>query len=235
MYKFGPDMIRLLKQLWPINRSITGNGVRETLSILKEYMPNLQQYEIPTGTQVFDWKVPKEWNIKNAYILDPNGNKIIDFKENNLHVVGYSTPINTTLSLQELTPHLYTLPEQPTAIPYITSYYKERWGFCMSHNQFKTLKDGNYTVCIDSDLSDGHLTYGELIIPGKSKEEIFLSTYICHPSMANNELSGPVVTTYLSKWISSLENRRFTYRIVFIPETIGSIAYLSKHLNDIDW
>ena len=233
MHNFGTEMIHLLKQLWPINRSITGNGVRETLSILKEHMPNLKQYEIPTGTQVFDWEIPKEWNIKDAYILDPDGNKIIDFKENNLHVVGYSTPINTTLSLQELIPHLYTLPEQPTAIPYITSYYKERWGFCMSHNQFKTLKDGDYKVCIDSKLADGHLTYGELIIPGESKEEIFLSTYICHPSMANNELSGPVVTTYLSKWLSSLKNRRFTYRIVFIPETIGSIAYLSKHLDDM--
>ncbi|RAP29324.1 aminopeptidase [Candidatus Marinamargulisbacteria bacterium SCGC AG-343-D04] len=233
MNDLGDEMIALLKRLWPITRSITGKGVRETLSILSEHLPNLKQYEVPSGSKVFDWEVPKEWNIRDAYILDPDGEKIVDLKENNLHVVGYSMPINKKISLQELKDHLYTLPEQPTAIPYITSYYKERWGFCMTQNQFKTLKEGTYTVFIDSDLSNGSLTYGELILPGESTKEVFLSTYVCHPSMANNELSGPVVTTYLAKWLTNLEKRKFTYRIVFIPETIGSITYLSKNLDDM--
>ncbi len=229
----GNEMITLLKRLWPITRSITGNGVRETLSILSEYLPNLKQYEVSTGTKVFDWEVPKEWNIRDAYILDPDGKKIVDLKENNLHVVGYSMPINKKVPLQELKDHLYTLSEQPTAIPYITSYYKECWGFCMTQNQFETLKEGTYTVFIDSDLSNGSLTYGELILPGESTEEVFLSTYVCHPSMANNELSGPIVTTYLAQWLTNLKKRKFSYRIVFIPETIGSITYLSKNLDDM--
>jgi aminopeptidase-like protein len=164
--------------------------------------------------------------------MDETGNKIIDFKENNLHLVGYSTPINQTLTLSQLQEHLYSLPEQPEAIPYVTSYYKERWGFCISQKQRDNLKEGNYRVFIDSELKDGSLTYGELIIPGRSKKEIFISTYVCHPSMANNELSGPVLSTFLAKWIMS-KPRRYSYRIIFIPETIGSIIYLSKNLESL--
>ena len=222
-------MYDLVKDLFPICRSITGNGVRETLKIIQQHIP-ININEVPTGTKVFDWTVPKEWNIKDAYIMDENSNKIIDFKKNNLHVVGYSVPVNKTVSLPELQEHLYSLPEQPEAIPYVTSYYKEMWGFCITHKKREILKEGKYKVFIDSELKNGALTYGELIIPGKSEKEVFLSTYICHPSMANNELSGPVVTTFLVKWIMS-KPRRYTYRIIFIPETIGSITYLSKNLD----
>ena len=225
----GRDIYDLCKKLWPIARSITGNGVRETLNIIQQEIPNLIIHEVPTGTDCFDWKIPKEWNIKGAYIIDPNGKIIIDFRDNNLHVVSYSVPINKTVSLSELQQHLYSLPEQPDAIPYVTSYYEERWGFCITENQRKVLVEGDYQVCIDSTLTNGSLTYGELIIPGKSKKEVFLSTYVCHPSMANNELSGPTVTTYLAKWIQS-QPREYTYRIIFIPETIGSICYLSKNI-----
>jgi aminopeptidase-like protein len=225
----GRDIYDLCKKLWPINRSITGNGVRETLKIIQQEIPNLTMHEVSTGTQCFDWKIPKEWNIKSAYVIDPNGKIIIDFRDNNLHVVSYSVPINKTVSLSELQQHLYSLPEQPDAIPYVTSYYEERWGFCITENQRTVLVEGDYQVCIDSTLANGSLTYGELIIPGKSKKEVFLSTYVCHPSMANNELSGPTVTTYLAKWIQS-QPREYTYRIIFIPETIGSICYLSKNI-----
>ena len=226
----GQDIYKLCKKLWPITRSITGDGVRETLRIIQQEISNLTIHEVPTGTQCFDWKIPKEWNIKDAYIIDPDGKKIIDFQDSNLHVVSYSTPINQTVPLAELQEHLHSLPGQPNAIPYATSYYEERWGFCLTENQRKTLKEGDYQVYIDSELSDGSLTYGELIIHGKSEKEVFLSTYVCHPSMANNELSGPAVTTYLSKWINS-QPREYTYRIIFIPETIGSICYLSKNLD----
>ena len=228
--KDGKDIYSLCELLWPITRSITGNGVRETLSIIQQEIPDLTNQEVPTGTQCFDWKVPKEWNIKDAYIIDPDGNKVADFQENNLHIVSYSTPVNKTMPLSELQQYLHSLPEQSNAIPYLTSYYEERWGFCLTESQRKDLKEGDYQVYIDSELSDGSLTYGELIIPGKSKKEVFLSTYVCHPSMANNELSGPTVTTYLAKWIQS-QPREYTYRIIFIPETIGSICYLSKNLD----
>jgi len=224
----GHEMMEMIVKLFPICRSITGNGVRETLNILQKEIP-IKIHEVPSGTQVFDWTVPKEWNIYDAYVIGPDGNKIIDFKENNLHVVGYSTPVNKTLSLKELQEHLHSLPGQPDAIPYITSYYKERWGFCIKHNYREKLKEGSYKVFIGSELKNGSLTYGELIIPGESKEEVFLSTYVCHPSMANDELSGPVVTTSLVKWILQ-KSRKYTYRIIFIPETIGSITYLNKNI-----
>lgn len=226
--KIGERMYELVKRLFPVCRSITGNGVRETLKIIREYIP-VEIYEAPTGTKVFDWTVPKEWNIKDAYVMDANGNKIIDFKKNNLHVVGYSIPVNKTVSLPELQEHLYSLPDQPGAIPYVTSYYTERWGFCIAHKYRKQLKEGEYKVFIDSELKDGSLTYGDLVIPGESEKEVFLSTYVCHPSMANNELSGPALTTFLTKWILNAK-RKFSYRIIFIPETIGSITYLSRHL-----
>ena len=224
-------MYELAKKLFPICRSITGDGVRETLKILKGEFSEMNIFEVPSGTKVFDWEVPKEWNIKDAYIEDSSGEKIVDFKKNNLHVLGYSTPMDEYLSLDELLEIVYTQPDQPDVIPYVTSYYKERRGFCMSENQKKSLKNGKYHCVIDSELKDGSLTYGEIIIPGQTEEEILLSTYICHPSMANNEVSGPCVTINLAKWINSIENRRYTYRILFIPETIGSITYLSKNLD----
>jgi aminopeptidase-like protein len=225
----GKQMHELASRLFPICRSITGNGLRKSLAILQEYLPDLRIREIPTGTACFDWEIPKEWNIRDAYIICPDGRKICDFKVSNLHVVGYSTPIHEAVSLEELQTHLYSLPEDPDAIPYITSYYKERWGFCIPHSLRESLTPGDYQVHIDSELAPGSLSFGELIIPGETEDEIFLSTYLCHPSMANNELSGPMVATFLAKWISSLEHRRHTFRIVFIPETIGSIAYLSLH------
>jgi aminopeptidase-like protein len=225
----GPAMHRLVAELFPICRSITGDGVRETLRILGRHIP-LTIAEVPTGTRIFDWTVPREWNVRDAYVLDERGERIIDFRENNLHVLGYSVPVDKTVSLGELQEHLHSLEDQPDAVPYVTSYYQERWGFCLSHNQRKMLEEGMYRVVIDCDLRDGFLTYGELVIPGASEKEVLLSTYVCHPSMANNELSGPVVTTFLAKWLMS-ENRRYTYRIVFIPETIGSLTYLSRHLD----
>lgn len=225
----GQLMYTWASDLFPINRSLTGDGVRETLGYLKELVPELIVKSIPSGTKVFDWEIPREWNVREASIKDSSNKTIIDFKDNNLHLMGYSTPVEVKLKLSELQGHLYSLPEQPTAIPYITSYYKERWGFCLTENQRKDLKDDVYTVKIDSTLSDGELNYGEVIIPGKTNEEIFISTYVCHPSMANNELSGPVVTTALLQWIKTLD-RKYTYRVVFIPETIGSIAYLSQNL-----
>ena len=225
----GKDIHNLAKELWPINRSITGEGVRTTLNKIKQHLPDLEIKSIPTGTAVFDWTIPKELSVNDAYIVTPKGVKICDFKVNNLHLLGYSIPFEGNIRLKELKEHLYTLPEQPEAIPYITSYYKERWGFCLPQNLYDQLEDGEYYVKIDAIHFDGVLNYAELIIPGKSEKEVFLSTYICHPSMANNELSGPTVVTYLAKWLSELSERNYTYRIVFIPETIGSIAYLSQN------
>ena len=229
MKETGQSMYSLAERLFPICRSITGNGVRKTLSIIQEKIPIIQK-EIASGTKVFDWTVPDEWNIKDAYVKDEKGNRIIDFRKSNLHIVGYSIPFKGKLSLKELKEHLYTLPEQPEVIPYVTSYYKKRWGFCLAHNFYKKLKKGIYEVNIDSTLQPGFLTYGELIIKGKTDKEILISTYICHPSLANNELSGPVVSTYLAKYLlNRKEKTRYTYRIIFIPETIGSISYLSLY------
>ena len=225
----GEELHQFAKLLWPINRSITGDGVRETLRHIKARLPALKIHEVPTGTQVFDWTIPKEWRIRDAWIITPSGEKICAFTLCNLHVVGYSTPVDKTIPLRELNEHLYSLPDNPEAIPYVTSYYQERWGFCISQQQRDKLVEGDYRVYIDSELFDGNLTYGELIIPGATDQEVFLSTYICHPSMANNELSGPVVTTFLAQWLSKLIDKRYTYRIIFIPETIGSITYLSIH------
>ena len=223
-------MYELAERLFPICRSITGDGVRQTLEILKEEYEDLQVYEVPSGTQVFDWTVPKEWNIRDAYIEDSQGKRIIDFKESNLYVMGYSLPMDCTMSLEELKQMIFTQPEQPDVIPYVTSYYQERSGFCMSENQKNALREDTYHCVIDSDLKEGSLTYGEIILKGDTEEEVLLSTYICHPSMANNEVSGPVVTIELVKWLDSLKQRRYTYRILFIPETIGSITYLSRNL-----
>lgn len=229
----GNDIHKLAKQLWPYNRSLTGQGVIDTLNQISNHLPNLNIKSIKSGTKVFDWVIPKEWEVHEAYIVTPKGKKICDFSKNNLHLIGYSIPFKGTLSLKELKKNLYTLPKQPKAIPYITSYYKERWGFCLSQEQFDTLDDGLYKIVISSTLSDGKMNYGELFIKGKSDKEIFLSTYICHPSMANNELSGPTVVTFLAKWLQMVDQLEYSYRIVFIPETIGSIAYLSQNFKEM--
>ncbi|MFN0032826.1 MAG: DUF4910 domain-containing protein [Flavobacteriales bacterium] len=214
-------------RLWPICRSITGNGLRESLHILNEIIP-LQMTEVPTGTQAFDWTVPKEWNIKDAYILTPDGKKIADFVKNNLHVVNYSAPIHTEISFDELAKHMHTIPEMPDAIPYITSYFNENWGFCLEHNEWKQQpRDGKYKVVIDSELKDGSLTYGQCVLKGESDREIFFSTYLCHPSMANNELSGPLAAAFLYQKIAAMPKRNYTYRFLFAPETIGVIAFLA--------
>jgi len=215
-------------RLWPLCRSITGEGLRDSLRILQEIIP-LTLHEVPTGTPVFDWEIPKEWSIRDAWIKAPDGEVYADFKRNNLHVVNYSVPVHKKMSYEELIRHLHHLHELPEAIPYITSYYSESWGFCLSHKDFLQLpKNGEYEVLIDSELQSGSLTFGELVLPGETDREILFSTYVCHPSMANNELAGPLAAAFLYKKIAELPRRRYTYRFVFAPETIGVIAYLAR-------
>ena len=226
----GMFMHALATRLFPICRSLTGDGVRKTLGILKEHLPGLSIHEIPSGTRCFDWTVPDEWNIRDAFVLDPSGKKIVDFTKCNLHVLGYSEPVDKEVTLDELQNHLHSLPDLPDAVPYVSSFYNRAWGFCISHNERQKLPEGTYRVFIDSTLEPGNLTYAELLLPGNNQEEILISTYVCHPSMANNELSGPVVCLQLAKWLSELPERRYSYRLLFIPETIGSIAYISRHL-----
>jgi len=224
---YGKEMYALIEKLYPICRSITGNGVRETLEIIQKIIP-LEIHEIPSNTQVYDWKVPKEWNIRDAYVKDSSGKKIIDFQKSNLHVLNYSTPINTKLPLSKLKNHLFTLSNFPDEIPYLTSYYEENWGFCLSHNHLSQLDEGMYEVFIDSTLEDGSLTYGELLLSGKNEDEILLTTYICHPSMCNDNLSGTSLLVFLAKKMLE-ENLEYSYRFLFIPETIGAISWLSKN------
>ena len=226
-------MHALATRLFPICRSITGAGVRETLAILGEYLPGLEVHEIPSGTKAFDWTVPDEWNITGAYLEGPDGERIIDFADSNLHVVSYSMPVDAEFSREELEPHLHSDAELPDAIPYVTSYYHRDWGMCLTQRQRDTLTDGTYRAVVSSTLEPGHLTYGELVIPGDSSEEVFVSTYVCHPSLANNELSGPVVSTALARWLMSLPRRRYTYRFVFVPESIGAITYTSRNLEHL--
>ncbi len=223
------ELEKYFDRLWPICRSITGNGLRESFHILQELIP-LQLEEIPSGTPVFDWEIPDEWNINDAYILAPDGSRICEFRKNNLHVVNYSMPIDREMEYDELVKYIYTLPKQPDTIPYITSYYKRNWGFCMPHALFSKLpQKGKYKVHIDSSLQKGSLTYGHLVLPGETDEEILFSTYLCHPSMANNELSGPLALAFLYKELAKLPKRKYTYRFVVAPETIGVIAYLAKY------
>ncbi len=234
------EMYRLAERIFPFCRSITGDGVRETLSAIDDFLgecADIKIYEVPSGTEVFDWKVPKEWRIKEAYIETEDRNRIIDFRNCNLHVVGYSAPVDRWVGLDELKKYIYTQPDQPEVVPYVTSYYKERYGFCMSEEQKNSLQPGRYHMVIDSELFEGSLTYGEVLLAGRSAEEVFITTYICHPSMANNECSGPALLAELIKYVTGLKDRRYTYRFLFAPETIGAITYLAagdnlRHLKE---
>jgi aminopeptidase-like protein len=220
----GREMYELIAELYPLCRSITGDGVRKTLRILNQHIP-LEVHEVPTGTPVFDWTVPREWNIRDAYVKNSKGERIIDFSRSNLHVVSYSTPLRRTVQLEELREHLYTLPDRPEWIPYRTSYYTANWGFCLSHNQLLELQDNEYEVCIDASLRNGHLTYGEYYLPGDTTDEVLLSCHICHPSLCNDNLSGIALVAFLAKYIGA-RARRYSYRFLFIPGTIGSITWL---------
>jgi aminopeptidase-like protein len=220
----GQEMYELITELYPLCRSITGDGLRKTLGILKKHI-SLDVHEVPSGTPVFDWTVPKEWNIRDAYVKNSNGERIIDFNRSNLHVVSYSTPLRKTVRLAELREHLFTLPDRPDWIPYRTSYYKENWGFCLTHTQFLELADEEYEVCIDASLEDGHLAYGEYYLPGEIRDEVLLSCHVCHPSLSNDNLSGIALVAFLAKYLRSLP-RRYSYRFLFIPGTIGSITWL---------
>lgn len=217
-------MCALIRKLYPICRSLTGNGVRETLRIMQDYIP-LAVHEVPTGTPVFDWTVPKEWNVRDAYIKDPSGKKILEFTDSNLHVLNYSVPIHKKVSLDELKKHTFTLPEHPDWIPYRTSYYSENWGFCLTHNQLSALGDGEYEVFIDASLQEGHLTYGEYFVEGETGDEVLLSTHICHPSLANDNLSGIALAVFLSAHLSR-RRTKYSYRFLFTPGTVGSITWL---------
>jgi aminopeptidase-like protein len=227
----GEMMHDLIRELYPICRSITGNGVRETLSIIEKHIP-CKTVEVPTGTKVFDWTVPKEWNISDAYIKNAMGEKIVDFKNSNLHVLGYSKPIQGTVPLAELKKHLFTIPDHPHSIPYRTSYYNETWGFCLSHNQYLELTDDRYEVFINSSLEDGHLTYGESVLRGESEQEVLISCHICHPSMVNDNLSGIALAVFLAKHLNQI-SLRYTYRFVFVPATIGPITWLALNESTI--
>lgn len=225
----GNAMIDFMVEMWPINRSITGEGIRKTLGMIQAILPEMKIMEVPTGEKVLDWVIPEEWRLETAQLTAPNGEVIADFKVNNLHVMGYSESVDLKLTLEELQPHLYSLPDQPDAIPYVTSYYKRNWGFCITHDVRTKLSEGIYHAQITSEHFKGSLSYGELVIPGELPNEILISTYCCHPSMANNELSGPCVATFLAQWVSSMPYRKYTYRFVFIPEMIGSAAYLQAN------
>lgn len=227
--RLGNEAYELAQRLWPINRSLTGDGVRETLSILRETLPDLKMHSLPSGTQAFDWIVPKEWKVREAYLVTPTGEKICDYAQNNLQLVGYSQPMHATLTLSALQNHLHSLPEQPDAIPYVTSYYGENWGFCLAQSQRDALPDGDYQVVIETEHFEGELNYADLVLPGETADEVLFSTYICHPSMANNELSGPVVANALARLLMAQTRRKYTYRFVFVPETIGALVYLSRN------
>src|SRR5467141_2541523 len=223
----GQAMVRLISELYPICRSITGDGLRETLRLLQRQIP-LELREVPTGTQVFDWTVPKEWNIRDAYVKNAKGERVIDFQKSNLHVVNYSVPVRRRITLAELKEHLHTLPAHPDWIPYRTSYYKESWGFCLSEKQLSGMKDEEYEVCIDSSLEDGHLTYGEYFLPGQMRDEVLISCHACHPSLCNDNLSGIALAISLALRLQSA-SRRYSYRFLFIPGTIGAITWLAKN------
>ena len=221
----GDEMMALARQLYPICRSITGDGVRQTLRILGERIP-LEIHEVPSRTPVFDWTVPDEWNIRDAWVRDPSGERVVDFRASNLHVLNYSVPVRRRLTLEELRPHLHSLPGRPDWVPYRTSYYSRRWGFCLSQRRLDSLAAGIYEVAVDSSLEPGHLTWGECLLPGASADEVLISCHVCHPSLANDNLSGIAVCTFLAAALAGRE-RRYTYRFLFIPGTIGSITWLA--------
>jgi len=229
----GEEIYGWLSTLFPLNRTLAGPDTRKTLEFLKAVVPEITIKSIASGTKVFDWEVPMEWHVREAYIENALGDRVIDYKQNNLHLVGYSIPFSETLEFSQLNLNLHSLPNQPEFIPYITSYYSKNWGFCVSEKQKECLGPGPYKVLIDTFFQEGELAYGELIIPGRSAKEILISTYICHPSMANDNLSGVVVSLALAKWLTLQENLEFTYRVLFLPETIGSIAYLQANLDDL--
>ena len=223
------DPYSLVEELFPIHRTIAGPGIQETLASIKRYIPGLQIRSVRSGKKIWDWTVPNEWLIDSAWIEDLQGNRIVDYKDSNLRVVGFSVPINRVISHSELLEHLHFLKDQPSAIPYVTSYYNLDWGFCIRYEELKRFKEKNYRVVINSSFVKGSLKYGEIILRGKSKKEILFSTNICHPSMANNELSGPAVLVGLVKYLQMQPTLEFTYRVIFIPETIGAIAFLKKN------
>ena len=223
----GAELRRFAAELYPICRSITGDGIRQTLNMIRARIP-LQITEVPTGTQVFDWVIPKEWNIREAFIQGPDGNRVVDFRNHSLHVLNYSTPVRTKMPLSQLKSHLFTIPEYPDWIPYRTSYYRENWGFCLSHNQMLALPDGDYDVCIDSSLEDGRLLYGECYLPGHSIDEILISCHACHPSLANDNLSGLTVATFLAQFLSGRDHQ-YSYRFLFVPGTIGAVTWLARN------
>ena len=227
----GNDMYELMERLYPITRSITGKGVRKTLKIFQDSI-DLQIHEVPTGTKVFDWTVPEEWNIDDAYIMNKNGEKIVDFKKSNIHILQYSEKIEKKIGLEELKKHIFTLPEQPDTIPYRTSFYNKNWGFCMKHKEFLKLDDDEYAVNISSEHKDGSLTYGEFLIKGESTDEILISTYVCHPSLCNDNLSGPVLSLFLAKYFSK-QKLHYSIRFLFIPETIGAITWLARNEDNV--
>jgi aminopeptidase-like protein len=224
----GAEMHAFITEAFPLRRSLTGEGVRRTLGMIAERIP-LDIQEVPTGTPAFDWTVPREWNLRDAWIADPSGRRIVDVRDSNLHVLGYSVPTRARMPLAELREHLFTLPGKPDLIPYRTSYYKEAWGFCLAHRQLEALTEGEYEVCIDSSLADGSLTYGECFLPGDDEREVLLSTHVCHPSLANDNLSGIAVMTWLARELAARPRRRYSYRFLFIPGTIGSIVWLARN------
>lgn len=228
----GEQMHAWIKDLYLVRRSLSGPGVRETLRYLKKLLPDLACHRISSGSKVFDWTVPDEWTLRDAYVENEAGERVIDIAEHGLHVLGYSEPVDSWMDLDELQAHLHSLPDQPDAIPHVTSYYQRRWGFCLSQKQRDSLVPGRYRAVVDADLAPGVIDYADLVLPGREDREVIFSTYVCHPQMANNELSGVVVTTALARWLAG-RDRRFTYRFIFVPETIGAIIYLSRHLDHL--
>ncbi|MEU9135851.1 DUF4910 domain-containing protein [Streptomyces sp. NPDC048404] len=232
MTELGHEMHALVERMYPLCRSITGDGVRATLDIVGEHIP-LQVHEVPTGTQVLDWTVPQEWNIRDAYIADGSGRRVVDFAASSLHVLGYSVPVSATMPLSELREHLYTLPDHPSWVPYRTSYYKPEWGFCLAQETLDALPEGDYEVRVDSTLADGHLTYAEHVVPGRIADEVIVSCHVCHPSLANDNLAGIAVATYLARALAE-QNPYYTYRFIFAPGTVGAITWLARNAERVD-
>jgi aminopeptidase-like protein len=229
----GEELYKLVAELYPICRSITGDGVRRTLEIVERELGGLEVSEVPTGTQVLDWTVPREWNVRDAWVADAAGRRVIDFQASNLHLVSYSVPVRATIGLAELREHLFTLPDQPDWVPYRTSYYAERWGFCASQRLVDSLPEGDYEVCVDTTLADGHLTYGEHLVEGQTQDEVLISCHVCHPSLANDNLSGIAVASRLARLLGQGGRPRYSYRFLFIPGTIGSITWLARNQDNL--